>query len=101
MLERKRRQTPPAPACREIHVSDYRLFVYADGLVLPIIIHLNCTWPEIEHRLMRVFAEELVATRAEVWLGADKVMHMDAAAIAVIVDLANPASPPPQRAALH
>jgi hypothetical protein len=69
-------------------MTAYRLFLYSDGLVLPVIIPLNCSRAEINDRLRRVFREDVASRRAEIWLGAVKIMDINPEAIGVLMRMA-------------
>jgi len=66
----------------------YRLFVYSGGLVLPIIIPLDCAARSINRRLARVFSQDRTAWRAEIWLGSKKILDLDFEAILCLVQTA-------------
>lgn len=56
---------------------NYRLVVYSDGLVLPIIIPLRCDRSSMIARLRAVFMTGVVAARAEVWVDRRRIMILD------------------------
>lgn len=74
-------------------MRDFRVFIYADGLVLPLVVPVSCTAHALDDRLRRIFAHDLVASRAEVWDGLMMILQIDAAAIAALVRLTENNSP--------
>lgn len=73
-------------------MTDFRIYVYADGLVLPLVVPVTCAAENLADRLRSLFAHDLVATRAEVWDGSTMIMRIDANGIAALVRLSEPNS---------
>ena len=69
-------------------MNEFRVFIYADGLVLPLVLPLNCKHHSLADRLQQIFAHDLIATRAEIWDGSRMIMQIDAAGIAALAGLA-------------
>jgi hypothetical protein len=79
---------PRAPACRQGTVGmarDYRIFIYADGVVPRIVVPLNCEPAEIRTRLRAILAHDIVATRAEVRAGRRTMMTTGMAGIEALL----------------
>ncbi|MFN3930186.1 MAG: hypothetical protein ACK4JY_00430 [Brevundimonas sp.] len=69
-------------------MTEFRVFIYADGLVLPLVVPVSCGAENLTDRLQRIFAHDIVASRAEVWDGPSLVMRIDPAGIAGLVEQA-------------
>lgn len=80
----------------------FRVFIYADGLVLPLVVHLRCTEACLVDRLQRLFAYDLVATRADIWCGDRMIMQIAGAGIAALIGLADQdIEPAPEHRDIH
>ncbi|MFN6980896.1 MAG: hypothetical protein ACK4NU_03120 [Brevundimonas sp.] len=75
-------------------MTDFRIYVYADGLVLPLVVPVTCASENLPDRLRSLFAHDLVATRAEVWDGSTMIMRIDAKGIAALVRQSEPTGGP-------
>jgi len=69
-------------------VTNYRVFIYAQGIVLPLVIPVRCDLKQISSRLGLIFVEDISVTRAEVWEHRRKIMTLNSADIATLMALA-------------
>lgn len=82
-------------------MAEFRVFIYADGLVLPLVVPVSCGTESLTDRLQRIFSHDLVATRAEVWDGSTLIMEIGPDGIASLVGDADTAEPRAAFRALH
>jgi hypothetical protein len=66
-------------------MPEFRVFIYASGLVLPVVVPVSCNTASLIDRLKEIFTHDLIATRADVWDGPRLIMRIDGGGIAGLI----------------